>query len=85
MSLKDILARYWRGFQPELFEALETELGPLGARYERLIPVFESSSLSRSRSFSGPDEFRSVQRRIVSRWRAPSLRSRCSACRRPVT
>ena len=41
MSLKDILARYWRGFQPELFEALETELGPLGARYERLIQVFE--------------------------------------------
>ena len=41
MPLKDIPARYWRGFQPELFEALETELGPLGARYERLIQVFE--------------------------------------------
>ena len=41
MSLKDILARYWRGFQPELFEALEAELGALGARYDRLIQVFE--------------------------------------------
>ncbi len=41
MSLKDILARYWRGFRPEPFEALETELGPLGARYERLLQIFE--------------------------------------------
>ena len=41
MSPKNIPARYWRRFQPELFEALETELGPLGARHERLIQVFE--------------------------------------------
>ena len=49
MSLKDIRARYWRGFQPELFEALETELGPLGARYERLIQVFEFVLVERPR------------------------------------
>ena len=82
MSLMDIPARYLLGFQPELFEALETELVPLGSRYERLIQVFELVLIER---FSGPDEFRDAQRRIVSRWRAPSLGRRCSTCRRPVS
>ena len=44
-----------------------------------------SSSLFWSRSFSGPVGFRDVPRRIVSRWRTPSLRRRCSTCRRHGT
>ena len=41
MSLRDILSRNWRGLQPELFEAVEEALGPLGERYEQLNDVFE--------------------------------------------
>ena len=41
MSLRDILSRYWRGFQPELYESVEATVGPLGDRYRLLLDVFE--------------------------------------------
>ena len=41
MSLRDILSRYWRGFQPELYETVEATVGPLGDRYRLLLDVFE--------------------------------------------
>ena len=41
MSLRDILSRYWRGFQPELYEAVEETVGSLSDRYRLLLDVFE--------------------------------------------
>ena len=41
MSLRGILPRYWRGFQPELHEAVEETVGSLSDRYRLLLDVFE--------------------------------------------
>ena len=34
MSLREMLSNYWFAFQHELFPRLESELGPMGERYE---------------------------------------------------
>ena len=34
MSLREMLSDYWYAFQQELFPRLESELGPMGERYE---------------------------------------------------
>ena len=36
MSLREMLSDYWYAFQQELFPRLESELGPMGERYETL-------------------------------------------------
>ena len=41
MSLRDILSRYWRGFQPELYAAVEETVGSRSDRYRLLLDVFE--------------------------------------------
>ena len=64
MSLRDRLARYWRGFQPELFEALEVEVGPLGERYEQLIQGFEFVRVERL-LWSGPVAGRPAKDRVA--------------------
>ena len=40
MSLREMLSDYWYAFQQELFPRLESELGPMGERYE-LVAVLE--------------------------------------------
>ena len=64
MSLRDRLARYWRGFQPELLEALEVEVGPLGERYEQLIQGFEFVRVERL-LWSGPVAGRPAKDRVA--------------------
>ena len=51
MSLRDILSRYWRGFQPELYEAVEETVGTLRDPYRLLLDVFE---LVREEKLIGP-------------------------------
>ena len=34
MSLREMLSDYWYAFQQELFPRLESELGPMGERYD---------------------------------------------------
>ena len=41
MSLREMLSDYWYAFQQELFPRLESELGPMGERYE----LFETRSV----------------------------------------
>ena len=41
MSLREMLSDYWYAFQQELFPRLESELGPMGERYELLVAVLE--------------------------------------------
>ena len=41
MSLREMLSDYWFAFQQELFPRLESELGPMGERYELFISVLE--------------------------------------------
>ena len=41
MSLRNILSRYWRGFQPEFYAAVEETVGSLSDRYRLLLDVFE--------------------------------------------
>ena len=41
MSLREMLSDYWYAFQQELFPRLESELGPMGARYELFVAVLE--------------------------------------------
>ena len=41
MSLREMLSDYWYAFQQELFPRLESELGPMGARYELFVTVLE--------------------------------------------
>ena len=41
MSLREMLSDYWYAFQQELFPRLESELGPMGERYEFFITVLE--------------------------------------------
>ena len=41
MSLREILSDYWYAFQQELFPSLESELGPMGERYELFVTVLE--------------------------------------------
>ena len=41
MSLREILSDYWYAFQQELFPRLESELGPMGERYELFVAVLE--------------------------------------------
>ena len=64
MSLRDRLARYWRGYQPELLEALEVEVGPLGERYEQLIQGFEFVRVERL-LWSGPVVGRPAKDRVA--------------------
>ena len=37
VSLREMLSDYWYAFQQELFPRLESELGPMGERYEFFI------------------------------------------------
>ena len=37
MSLCEMLSDYWYAFQQELFPRLESELGPMGERYELFV------------------------------------------------
>ena len=41
MSLREMLSDYWYAFQQELFPRLESELGPMGERYEFFVTVLE--------------------------------------------
>ena len=41
MSLHEMLSDYWYAFQQELFPRLESELGPMGERYELFVAVLE--------------------------------------------
>ena len=41
MSLREMLSDYWYAFQQELFPRLESDLGPLGERYELFVAVLE--------------------------------------------
>ena len=41
MSLREMLSDYWYAFQQELFPRLESELGPMGERYELFVSVLE--------------------------------------------
>ena len=41
MSLREMLSDYWYAFQQELFPRLESDLGPLGERYELFVVVLE--------------------------------------------
>ena len=41
MSLREMLSDYWYAFQQELFPRLESELGPMGERYELFVAVLE--------------------------------------------
>ena len=41
MSLRAMLSDYWYAFQQELFPRLESDLGPLGERYELFVAVLE--------------------------------------------
>ena len=41
MSLREMLSDYWYAFQQELFPRLESELGPMGERYELFVTVLE--------------------------------------------
>ena len=41
MSLREMLSDYWYAFQQELFPRLESNLGPLGERYELFVAVLE--------------------------------------------
>ena len=41
MSLREILSRYWRGFQPEFLEAVGETVGSLSDRSRLLLDVFE--------------------------------------------
>ena len=44
MSLREMLSDYWYAFQQELFPRLESELGPMGERYERCCQLNEGRS-----------------------------------------
>ncbi len=41
MSLREMPSDYWYAFQQELFPRLESELGPMGERYELFVAVLE--------------------------------------------
>ena len=41
MSLREMLSDYWYAIQRELFLRLESDLGPLGERYEIFVAVLE--------------------------------------------
>ena len=41
MSLREMLSDYWYAFQQELFPRLESDLGPMGERYELFVAVLE--------------------------------------------
>ena len=41
MFLREMLSDYWYAFQQELFPRLESELGPMGERYELFVAVLE--------------------------------------------
>ncbi len=41
MSLREMLSDYWYAFQLELLPGLESELGPMGERYEFFVTVLE--------------------------------------------
>ena len=41
MSLREMLSDYWYAFQQQLFPRLESELGPMGERYEFFVTVLE--------------------------------------------
>ena len=41
MSLREMLSDYWYAFQQELFPRFESELGPMGERYEFFVTVLE--------------------------------------------
>ena len=41
VSLREMLSDYWYAFQQELFPRLESELGPMGERYELFVAVLE--------------------------------------------
>ena len=41
VSLREMLSDYWFAFQQELFPRLESELGPMGERYELFVAVLE--------------------------------------------
>ena len=41
MTLREMLSDYWYAFQQELFPRLESELGPMGERYELFVAVLE--------------------------------------------
>ena len=41
MSLREMLSDYWYAFQQELFPRLESEVGPMGERYELFVAVLK--------------------------------------------
>ena len=70
VSLREMLSDYWYAFQQELFPRLESELGPMGERYELFVAVLElvrvEALLPYFRGQAGrPEE-------TARRWRAPS-------------
>ena len=71
MSLREMLSDYWYAFQQELFPRLESELGPMGERYELFVAVLELVRVEALLPyFRGPG--RAAGGRIARRWRAPS-------------
>ena len=70
MSLREMLSDYWYAFQQELFPRLESELGPMGERYELFVAVLELVRVRRSSALRGGQVGRPEEDRAG--WRAPS-------------
>ena len=71
MSLREMLSDYWYAFQQELFPRLESELGPMGERYELFVAVLEPGA-DRALFCPASAARQGVRRRTARRWRAPS-------------
>ena len=65
-----MLSDYWYAFQQELFPRLESELGPMGERYELFVAVLELVRVEALRPTSAAGW--GGRRRTAQRWRVPS-------------
>ena len=82
MSLREMLSDYWYAFQQELFPRLESELGPMGERYELFVTVLELVRVeAHLRYFQG--QVGRAAGKTVRCWRVPSWPRRYSTFRRP--
>ena len=55
-----MLSDYWYAFQQELFPRLESELGPMGERYELFVAVLEVRVEALLREVGRPEEDRAA-------------------------